>query len=134
MPTTPQAEYDQNNKELVSLKINIAEIIRSAGIIIFDDSLAAYRTLHPEQAQAKTLDIFLQEERYTAEVVAYVNERSRYDFRTEELYPLMCQALEGGEKLDNELWTDLVQDLERALWLARMWHSALGDVFGFYKT
>ena len=131
MPATPQAEYDQNNKELVSLKINVAEIIRSAGIIVFDDSLAAYRTLHPDQTKA--FDFFLQEAKYTAEVAAAVNTHG-YDFSSEELYPLMCRALEAGEKLEGEPWVSLEQDLEQALWLARVWHGAVGDVFGFQKA
>ena len=134
MRITPQATYNINTQELTSLKINVAETIRSAGIIVFDDSLAAYRTLHPEQTKALDLGFFLQEEKYIAEVAATVNERGGYDFHSEELYPLMCQALEAGEKLDNKAWSDLEQALEQALWLPRMWHSALGDAFGFDKT
>jgi hypothetical protein len=127
IPIRPQESYDRNSRELASLKINVVEVIRSAGIIIFDDSLAAYRMIHPEQAVP--VDFFLQEEAYTADVVAFVNKRSVYDFFTEELYTLMCQALEVGKKLEDGLWA-----VEHVLWLVQIWHVELGAAFGFDKA
>ena len=70
--TTPKATYGQTTKELRALKINMVENIRTAGIIIFDDSLIIYHLLHPEQAKA--VDFFLHEKRYIGEVVEAVNE------------------------------------------------------------
>jgi hypothetical protein len=46
----------------------------------------------------------------------------------------MCQALEAGEKLEAGSWPDLEQALVQALELARKWHGAVGDVFGFEKA